>query len=224
MVEIKSSGADETLNLLTVNNSNLSVQSIDNNTSKKSNRSSSRQNRFKQQATHRSARKQTNSYSPDFKHGEPDANILLQLQKLTESVNTPNYDKIAARAAHEMIGLIEMQEKLKATFDFGYLQKLLRSVVTSLANHNKHLVYLLNKQLNRNNMTYLKANEHENEIKNIKNILNSSQIQMRMIKEEFMRREDNFIRFESKIELANASNSEIKANMAKIDSKFNELC
>jgi hypothetical protein len=53
----------------------------------------------------------------------------------------------------------------------------LRSIVNSLANHNKHLVYLLNKQLNRNNMTYLKANEHDNQINNLKNILNSSQMQ-----------------------------------------------
>jgi hypothetical protein len=97
------------------------MESIGNKSSKKSNRSSSRQNRFKQQSTHRSARKQTNSYSPDFKNGEPDKNILQQLHQLTESVNSPNYDKIAARAAHEMIGLIEMQEQLKASFDFSYL-------------------------------------------------------------------------------------------------------
>lgn len=114
-------------------------------------------------------------------HGEPDASIRLQLQRLGDSVyaagkpqTRTSYEVIAAKAAHEMIGLMEMQENLRANFDFSYLQQVLGSIVNSQANHNKHLVYLLNKQLNRNNVMYLRATEHHNEINNIKNILGNS--------------------------------------------------
>lgn len=49
-------------------------------------------------------------------------------------------------------------------------------------------------------------------------------MQYHMIKEEFMRREDNFIRIESKIELANSANTEIYSKLAEIESKFNDQC
>jgi hypothetical protein len=136
------------------------------------------------------------SYSPEFLHGRPDANIKLELVNLAQSARAGpmglNYERIEARASLEMAGLAEMQEKLQADFDFSCLQQVLGSIVNSQANHNKHLVYLLNKQLTKTNVLYLSATENNQAIERFRESLGNIQYQLTFVKDEIITRDNEF--------------------------------
>jgi chromosome segregation ATPase len=114
---------------------------------------------------------------------------LLSESIYSEASKEYTHFRIASKASKEMLAILDMKKQLKGSFDFKYLQHCLQTIVNSQANHNKHLVYLLNRQLTKNRLTYLWSQENKQLIERLTEKYESSQNRLYTIQEELDKRE-----------------------------------
>ena len=110
--------------------------------------------------TQQSKRRKEPSLSPESKRIKE--SIDSALIKLVETsypakYQNPNNYKLGLDA--EVAGFNNMKLILDKDFNFETLVGLFRKVLYSQENHNKHLAYLLNKQLTQNNQVFIKHND-----------------------------------------------------------------